>query len=172
MVSSSEFNRTNEGKEVRRLIQDAFPSVSASEDLTPLSHDECVKMQSGLISLREEDLLFTLREVLEDLMDSHAETPRDPGDTLDVVNFLDGNVEGIDPEFVREHWGSEAAKQKLFEQKSLREVKSKIFSSFSLNQAFALLKWLELARKWEELALCAEDVDFAISYWRKRVENL
>lgn len=156
---------------VRRLIKEAFPPVNARKDLRPLSHDECVHMRSRLALLRNEDLPFYLRQILEDLLDTHTGRAGESEDAEAVVQHLNVLVEGTDLETIRDQLGSAVLQQTLVEENYLRSSLAEAYASFTRQQALAISKWLELARGWEDLKWDQDDIEAALRYWRHRAAD-
>lgn len=158
-------------EKVRRLLRQAFPPLSERPDLRPLSHDEARYMRTRLAGLRNEDVPYYLVQVLEDLLDFHTNRSGDSEDAEGVVQYL--NVGGR----VTDHQGMESRGSKMEleeareEEEVLRQGKRERVRGFTLEQAYAVSKWLECARAWEDLRWYATDIDAALSYWRKRFET-
>jgi hypothetical protein len=176
-MSSDDDKDRGEKERVRTLIRQSFPRVCEHRD-RPLAHDEAVELRRDLITLGNEDLPFFLGQVLEDLLDTHTGDLIDPEGTRDVVEFLDVLMEHSITEGYAKSYGSqspetlEMADFENYVNPMLRTWKTESFALFTPEQANAILKWLELARGWKDLELWLADVNSAISYWRRRAENV
>lgn len=170
-MSANGANTTGDVEAVRRLIKEAFPPVNARKDLRPLSHGEALQMRSRLASLRNEDLPFYLRQILEDLLDTHTGKVGESQDAEAVVQHLNVLVEGTDLETIREQLGSAALQQTLVEENYLRSRLAEAYASFTRPQAHAISEWLGLAKRWEDLKWYQDDIEAALLYWRHRAAN-
>lgn len=170
-MSADGDNTTQDTEAVRGLLREAFPPVTARKDLRALSHEECIHMRSRLAMLSNNDLPFTLREVLEDLLDTHTGKAGESEDAEAVVQHLNVLVEGTDLETIREKLGSAALQQTLIEEDYLRSRLAQAYASFTGEQALAISKWLVLAKEWENLKWYQDDIEAALLYWRHRAAN-
>jgi hypothetical protein len=170
-MSANGANTAGDVEAVRQLIKEAFPPVNARKDLRPLSHDEALQMRSRLASLRNEDLPFYLRQVLEDLIDTHTGKAGESQDAEAVIQHLNVFVEGTDLDTIRSQFGSKTLQQTLVEENYLRTRLAEAYASFNPLQALAISKWLELARGWEDLKWYQEEIEAALVYWRNRAAS-
>jgi hypothetical protein len=130
---------------VRSLLRHAFHSTGCYE--LDFSNEDAVYWRENLYLLKPKDLQCLLPLVLEDLLYTHTEDPYDPA-------------------------GMSAFKYDHQTRKNQRKVKLKSYASFTSEQAFAILKWLELAQSWGCFTYFGEeDIRFAISYWKQRAHK-
>jgi hypothetical protein len=170
-MSANGENTAGDVEAVRQLIKEAFPPVTARKDLRPLSHDEALQMRSRLASLRNEDLPFYLRQILEDLLDTHTGKVGESQDAEAVVQHLNVLVEGTDLETIQNQLGSAALQHTLVEEKYLRSRLAEAYASFTRPQAVAISNWLGLAKGWEDLKWYQDDIEAALLYWRHRAAD-
>jgi len=170
-MSANEANTTQDKEAVRQLLRQSFPPVNARKDLRPLSHEEAVQMRSRLASLRNEDLPFYIRQILEDLLDTHTKKVGESQDAEAVVQHLNVLVEGTDLETIRDQLGSAALQQTLVEENYLRSRLAEAYASFTRPQALAISKWLVLAKGWEDLKWYQDEIEAALLYWQHRAAN-
>ncbi len=130
-----------------------------------MSHEDCVRLRSRLISLRSEDVPGTLANVLEDLLATHS---TDPIDAEAVIRYLNALGEGTDLEFIRKQWGDKALAKTKTDEAILRTAKMNEFAFLDNRQARAIFEWLKVAKTWPELRWYTSQVDAAISYWRAK----
>ncbi len=161
-------NQTPDKEQVRKLLRKAFPNLSERNDLTPLSHDECIHMRSRLGMLSDKDLPFYVFQILEDLLDTHTGRLGDSEDAETVVQCLNVLVQGTDLETIKEMYGEDGLAKTLEDEKFIRQSKQKSFASFTKEQANAICKWLEHAQVWAELKWYLKEIDAALAYWRFR----
>ncbi len=154
--------------EVKALLQAAFHGTHMKSGLRPASHEECVEMRTGIISLSNTDLPFALREVLEDLLETHATDDRFADVVIDFLDILCGatNYEGIEEVF-----GEQRSLDAIETDALLKHEKSQAVADFSRDQAVAIQKWLEHARTWPEMGLHRGSIDTALLYWKNRSQR-
>jgi hypothetical protein len=170
-MSTKEPNKNQPKQLVLELFRDAFPSVSERKDLRALSHDECVHMRSRLAMLKNDDLPYYLRQILEDLLETHTGKAGESQDAEAVVQHLNVLVDGTDLETIRDRLGSGALEQTLVEENYLRSRLAEAYASFTGTQALAISKWLDLAKGWEDLKWYRDEIEAALLYWRHRAAN-
>lgn len=154
--------------EVGILLREAFPSVAERSDLRPLTHEECVSMRSELPSLSDRDLPFYIRQVLEDLLDTRTGQVGNTEDAHAVIRWLDVPHGGIDLKIIEEIYGKDGLRRHLEDEEFLKHAGRQAFASFTIKQANAISKWLELAKMWPEMKWYDEEIDSALTYWRAR----
>lgn len=169
MPSEDAKPKTTQSKNhVRHLIRSAFKEANPSSNNKPISHQECIDLRSDLCGLGSDRLLIYLPQVLDDLLDTHTNKPGLSEGAEEVVRYLNVLREGTDLDFVQKHWGPEALHKTLQDEKYLREEALKDFNSFTREHAFAIWKWLEFARNWQDLEWDIKHIDAAICYWEAR----
>jgi hypothetical protein len=156
---------------VLKLLREAFPSLAERRDLTPLTHQECVAMRSQMPALSDRDLPFCLREVLEDLLDSHTGKIGDTEDAEAVVQWLDVSRAGADLKAIEEIYGEDGLKKYLQDQEFLKQAGQEAFASFTPDQANAISEWLKHANEWPEMKWYEADFNSALVYWQSRVRQ-
>ena len=157
-------------EKVRKLLRVAFPNVSDRNDLTPLSHDDCIYMRSRLATVADVDLPFYLVQILEDLLDTHTERVGDSEYAEAVVQFLNVLVQGTDLETIKEMYGEAGVSKTLQDENFIRQERQKAVAHFTKEQAFSICNWLESAYVWQDLKWYLSDIDAALTYWRMRCE--
>jgi hypothetical protein len=165
-MNAKETTNEKEKEAVRQLLRSAFPPVGERKDLRPLTHEECVEMRSGIISLEREYIQYYLPQILIDLIETHVKTS--VNDSADLVRILDLTMDNMNYDAVERLWGRQGVEDTHKQESELRRWKTEMYASFSSEQAHAICKWLELAKSWEDLQLYQKDVDAALRYWRKR----
>lgn len=159
--------KTNtESESVRRLICDAFPDIIDRIDLSPMTHNECIGMRTGIMTLRPEFVPYYLRQLLTDLLDTHEE--HSSRDTIDFIRVLDVLME--DANYVEQEkiWGKVNAEQSRNRDGCVRLAKKELFSSVTAEQAHVLCIWLDLTKTWDDLKLYGAEIKAARHYWEKR----
>jgi hypothetical protein len=153
---------------IRKLLYEAFARPPKDKILT---REQRVELRGDIGAVGFERLQFWLPQVLEELLDSYDSKPAGSSDAISVVRCLTACTEDADFEFIRKRWGEEAVKKAMDDQTYLRNEAEKNFSQFTSEQALAIYKWLEFARKWEDLSIYTDEVDVAMRYWLNRTRS-
>jgi hypothetical protein len=111
---------------------------------------------------------------LEDLLDYHSGESAlyESSSMVIMLNVLSYSEDDYSSKDYGWMYGAVALAKREFDDCSLRLGGIGTFAGFSEKQAYAVLRWLELAGKWEDVEGYEGDLRAAISYWRRRAGNL
>ena len=152
---------TFENKEyVRSLIRMSFPSITERVDLNPLSHSECVYMRSHISMVSDDDIVYYIRQLFEDLLDTHTGILGKSEDAEAVIQFLN-----VSSDYETDEGDGECG---FADEQFLSNAKHKTFTRFTPSQAKAICAWLRFTKSWLELKWYVDDIQSAIDYWMER----
>ena len=166
-------NRSNQADSTddslaRALLIEAFPGAKQRPDLTPPSHNDCVKLRPRLIAVAPKDLPFYLRAVLLDLLETRTDTPDGLQDAETVVQYLAATESSLDESSLSGHLLPEDFSKHRQDDQLLLAEKLQDFERFTKCQAEAVCHWLRVARKWPDLDSYSEDIERALAFWQTK----
>ncbi len=155
-------------------IQSAFRHARSTAESPPrsISHRDAVEfLRSKLISLSEQDFEYCLPLVLIELLESHTNDPYNTEGADDVLNILDVEPAPPDFEWEKQEFGDEAATYSAKATEELRNIRRRLFTNFTPQQAQAISAFLSEVETWRDYETIQDVLRSAKSYWQRRASG-
>lgn len=108
----------------------------------------------------DEDIVYYIRQLFEDLLDTHTGILGKSEDAEAVIQFLN-----VSSNYKIDEGDGECG---FADEQFLSNAKHKTFARFTPSQAKAICAWLKFTKLWPELKWYVDDIQSAIDYWMER----
>lgn len=154
---------------VRALLRSAFGYCSTER----FSHDEYIELRRQVVSLTPEGRQRILPLVLEELLDTHTGdiNRKEAAEFVLMQLNADMYVSKETEQAFAEIWGEESVARDREDREFRLEISKDDYSLFTPEQSRAVYEWLRLASTWADFRDERDDLEGALSYWKRRVDN-